>query len=40
MDKLKYVKLELEDGSYTESIPLSVQADHVDIASAGGGSQI
>ena len=31
MDKLKYIKLEQEDGSYSESIPLSVDADHVDI---------
>ena len=31
MDKLKYIKLENEDGSYSESIPLSVDADHVDI---------
>ncbi len=33
MDKLKYIKLELPDGSYTESIPLSVQAGYVDINS-------
>lgn len=31
MDKIKYIKLENEDGSYSESIPLSVDADHVDI---------
>ena len=31
MDKLKYIKLENEDGSYGESIPLAVDADHVDI---------
>ena len=37
MDKLKYVKLENPDGSYSDSIPLSVSAEHVDIASAGGG---
>lgn len=35
MDKLKYVKLENPDGSYSDSIPLSVSAEHVDIASAG-----
>ena len=31
MDKLKYVKLENEDGSYSESIPLSVDSDYVNI---------
>ena len=31
MDKLKYIKLENEDGTYSDSIPLSVQADYVDI---------
>ena len=31
MDKLKYIKLENEDGSYSESIPLAVDADHVDV---------
>ena len=31
MDKLKYVKLENEDGSYSESIPLAVDSNHVDI---------
>lgn len=40
MDKLKYVKLENPDGSYSDSIPLSVSAEHVDIASAGGGSNL
>ena len=35
MDKLKYIKLENEDGSYSESIPLSVQADYVDVSVAG-----
>jgi len=33
MDKLKYVKLENPDGSYSDSIPLSVSAEHVDISS-------
>ena len=33
MDKLKYIKLENEDGSYSDSIPLSVSADYVDIPS-------
>lgn len=32
MDKLKYIKLEQEDGSYSESIPLSVDADYVDVS--------
>lgn len=31
MDKLKYVKLEQPDGSYSDSIPLAVDADHVDV---------
>lgn len=31
MDKLKYIKLENEDGSYSESIPLAVDSDHVDV---------
>ena len=35
MDKLKYIKLENEDGSYSESIPLAVQADYVDVNVAG-----
>lgn len=31
MDKLKYVKLENPDGSYSESIPLAVDGNYVDI---------
>ena len=31
MDKVKYIKLEQEDGSYSESIPLSVDSDYVDV---------
>ena len=31
MDKLEYIKLELEDGSYSDSIPLAVDADAVTI---------
>ena len=31
MDKLKYIKLENEDGSYSDSIPLAVDSDHVDV---------
>lgn len=33
MDKLKYIKLENEDGSYSDSIPLSVDANHIDVES-------
>lgn len=40
MDKLKYVKLENPDGSYSDSIPLSVSAEYVDIASADGISNL
>lgn len=31
MDKLKYIKLKNDDGSYTDSIPLSVDSDYVDV---------
>lgn len=31
MDKIKYVKLEQSDGSYSDNIPLAVDADHVDV---------
>lgn len=31
MDKLKYIKLENEDGSYSESIPLAVDGNYVDV---------
>lgn len=31
MDKLKYVKLENPDGTYSDSIPLAVDGDHVDV---------
>lgn len=31
MDKLKYIKLENEDGSYSSSIPLAVDSDYVDV---------
>ena len=31
MDKLKYIKLENEDGSYSNSIPLAVDGQYVDI---------
>ena len=36
MDKLKYIKLENEDGSYSSSIPLAVDSDHVDIVGTQG----
>ena len=32
MDKLKYIKLENEDGSYSDSVPLSVDSDYVDVS--------
>ena len=31
MDKLKYIKLENEDGSYSSSIPLAVDGDYVNV---------
>ena len=31
MDKLKYIKLENEDGTYSSPIPLAVDSDHVNI---------
>jgi parallel beta-helix repeat protein len=31
MDKLKYIKLEQQDGSYSTPIPLSVDAEHIDM---------
>lgn len=31
MDKLKYIKLENEDGSYSDSIPLSVDSNYIDV---------
>lgn len=31
MDKLKYIKLENEDGSYSDSIPLAVDSNYVDV---------
>lgn len=35
MDKLKYVKIENEDGSLSDNIPLGVDAENVDVTSAG-----
>lgn len=34
MDKLKYVKIENEDGSLSDNIPLGVDAENVDVTSA------
>ena len=31
MDRLKYIKLENEDGSYSSSIPLAVDSNYVDV---------
>lgn len=31
MDKLKYIKLENQDGSYTDNIPLAVDSNYVDV---------
>ena len=31
MEKLKYVKVEQDDGSYSSSIPLTVDSEHVDV---------
>lgn len=39
MDKLKYVKIENEDGSLSDNIPLGVDAENVDVTSAGGFSE-
>lgn len=35
MDKLKYIKIENEDGTLSENIPIG--ADAVNIETAGGG---
>ena len=40
MDKLKYIKLENPDGSYSDSIPLSVDASHIDINSSSSFSNL
>lgn len=39
MDKLKYVKIENDDGSLSENIPIGVDAENVDVSIAGGGSE-
>lgn len=39
MDKLKYVKIENDDGTLSENIPLGVDAENVDVSIAGGGSE-
>lgn len=36
MDKLKYIKIEDEDGSLSDNIPLGVNAENVDITSGEG----
>ena len=35
MDKLKYIKIEDEDGSLSNNIPIGVDAENVDVTSAG-----
>lgn len=40
MDKLKYVKIENEDGSLSDNIPLGVDAENVDVTSAGGSQNL
>ena len=40
MDKLKYVKIENDDGSLSENIPIGVDAENVDVSIAGGGLKI
>lgn len=32
MDKIKYVKLENEDGTYSESIPFSTSANEIEMS--------
>lgn len=39
MDKLKYVKIENDDGTLSENIPIGVDAKNVDVNIAGGGSE-
>lgn len=36
MDKLKYVKIESDDGTLSENIPIGTEAQYVDIDIAGG----
>lgn len=36
MDKLKYVKIEQEDGTLSENVPIGVEAQNVETGSAGG----
>ena len=40
MDKLKYIKIENEDGSLSDNIPLGVDAENVDVTSAGGSQNL
>ena len=39
MDKLKYIKIENDDGSLSENIPIGTEAKYVDVDIAGGGSE-
>ena len=40
MDKLKYVKIENDDGSLSENIPIGVDAKNVDVNIAGGSENL
>ena len=40
MDKLKYVKIENDDGTLSENIPVGVDAENVDVSITGGGLKI
>lgn len=36
MDKLKYIKIENEDGSLSDAIPIGADAKNIDLAAGGG----
>ena len=40
MDKLKYVKIENDDGTLSENIPVGVDAENVDVSIAGGSENL
>lgn len=40
MDKLKYIKIENEDGSLSDNIPLGVDAENVDLISENGSQNL
>ena len=40
MDKLKYIKVEQEDGTLSENIPIGVDAKNVDVSIAGGSENL